>query len=161
MANMCSNTVWFKGPYEKLKPLYDLLVQYDILRSHHKEVDLTQYPPKFEEFNWYTSDHYIEGDFEESSESFFIEFLTCWAPRPECIITLADHYDLNFMYAYEEGSSEYGEFNYENKVLTNRCLDELEAAMIESKHRFNDGLFELFDNYLETKPWIPHTLNES
>ena len=41
MANMCSNTVWFKGPYEKLKPLYDLLVQYNTLWGQHEEIDLT------------------------------------------------------------------------------------------------------------------------
>jgi len=161
MANMCSNTVWFQGSYEDLKPLYDLLIQYDILCSHHREIDLSQYPPKFEEFNWYTSDYYIEDSFEEFNDSFYIEFLTRWAPRPECIVKLAEHYKLDFTYAYEEGSNEYGEFKYENGIIMNRCLDELETKMLEGKHHFNDGLFELFDNYLETKLWIPYTLNES
>lgn len=116
MANWCSNTITFIGDETKVK---HLIKGFEIM----DERDLNKYPLLLENE---TMEKGFVGLYVDGSEQ--VAFETKWSPDPVYIIKIANLFGVDFELEYEELSEGlYGVFkyDYENKTLTDRCLQDI------------------------------------
>jgi len=138
MANWCWNCVSFTGEEQNLKSFTKLM---DKTIQQEEKTKLGQLL-----FG-------LEGELDGymfqivwANEGDSITFESRWSPIPQEMVRIAQLFDLEFTYEYEEsGSSLYGQYTYENGHLYDQQLsdDEIDSCRIKDEEDDPDDPDEL------------------
>jgi len=146
MPNWCINDVFFKASDENLQALKELFCK---MKTKQKQDLCGQLPPFIEA----EAGYFFDIDFEDEDR---LHYQTRWKPNIEILQQIADKYNADFFYSYEEsGNCIYGEATYENKILTNIFLEWEDFAKYqycedEDKYLFEGKLYDSDFEILET-----------
>ena len=130
MANWCSNNVTFTGAEENLNNFQRLLEKtIEIQESHGNGEMLLGLEGVLEGYMFWIN----------TSDTGVISFESRWNPIPQDMVRIAQMFDLEFEYEYEEsGCDLYGKYTYENGMLMCQCLDEDEANSCKTYNEDED-----------------------
>lgn len=119
MPNWCSNNVTFTGLEENLNKFQRLLEKtIEIQNLHGNGEMLVGLEGVLEGYMFWIN----------TSDTGVISFESRWAPIPQDMVRIAQMFDLEFEYEYEEsGCDLYGRYTYEAGMLMCQCLSEEEA----------------------------------
>lgn len=119
MPNWCSNNVTFTGTEENLNKFQRLLDKTIKIQESHGNGEML-----------IGLDGVLDGYmfWIHTANTGVISFESRWNPIPQDIVRIAQLFDLEFEYEYEEsGCDLYGKYTYENGMLMCQCLSEEEA----------------------------------
>lgn len=138
MPNWCMNFVEFVGEPASVEQIKDL---FDVLAKKESEERCGQQP----DFVTDPQNYFFEIRWDDG----YLYYETKWAPNIQDVKLIADHFQVGFIYQYEESGMEiYGEAVYLNGTLTEVDLDQDDFALIEEKEGYDGYLFngEFFDS---------------
>lgn len=118
MPNWCSNNVTFTGTEANLNNFQRCLDKtIEIQDSHGNGEMLVGLEGVLDGYMFWI----------QTTDTGIISFESRWEPIPQDMVRIAQLFDLEFEYEYEEsGNSIYGTYTYQNGMLMNQCLDEEE-----------------------------------
>lgn len=130
MPNWCSNNVTFTGTEANLNNFQRLLDKtIKVQESHGNGEMLIRLEGVLDGYMFWI----------QTTDTGVISFESRWNPIPQDIVRIAQLFDLDFEYEYEEsGCDLYGKYTYENGMLTCQCLDEDEANSCKTYNKDDD-----------------------
>lgn len=124
MANWCNNTVTFQGNDADIKRVVD---EFRLIAA--MSYGEGQQIIKDGGDSGYIFEIYAGGEEEDQD---WVNFQTKWAPIAAQIVKIANKFNLDFQYDYEElGCGVYGRYIYENKELKDYYLTDDEIDLVE------------------------------
>lgn len=148
MANWCNNTVTFLGndsDIEKVVNAFRLIAAMSYGEGQQIVKDGGD--------SGYIFDIYAGEEFDEQ---YYVNFQTKWAPIPDQIVKIADLFNVEFYYDYEElGNSVYGRYIYSKGKLTDYFLTDEEIELVVPKNEdwdlwsYNGEEYEVREEALE------------
>lgn len=144
MPNWCSNNVTFTGDEKNLNRFQKVLEKTIEIQSLHGNGEIL-----------FGLENALDGYmfWIQTSDTGIISFESRWAPIPQDIVRIAQLFDLEFEYEYEEsGCDLYGKYTYENGMLMCQSLndEEIKTCQVpvenEDYHDINyDTLWDLVE----------------
>jgi hypothetical protein len=130
MANWCSNNVTFTGDEANLNNFQRLLEKtIEIQESHGNGEMLVGLEGVLDGYMFWI----------QTTDTGIISFESRWNPIPQDMVRIAQLFDLEFEYEYEEsGCDLYGKYTYENGMLMCQCLDEEETDSCKTYDKDED-----------------------
>jgi hypothetical protein len=116
MPNWCSNNVTFTGNEDNLNNFQKVLEKTIEIQDSHGNGEML-----------FVLEGVIDGYmfWIQTTDTGVISFESRWSPIPQDMVRIAQLFDLEFEYEYEEsGGNLYGKYIYKNGVLTDQYLDE-------------------------------------
>ena len=136
MANMCSNTVVFKGNPETIKQIQQL---FRAMAEKERKTGCGQLPEFLDDKKGgYFFDLYVE---DENTDVF--QYQTKWSPNIEIVQTIAERFHVEFQLDYEQMSDcVYGMTIFADKLLTDIYLEDEDFMQYEYDDETNTCHFD-------------------
>jgi hypothetical protein len=156
MPNWCSNNVTFTGNEENLNRFQRVIEKTIKIQESHGNGEIL-----------FSLENAIDGYmfWIQTSDTGVISFESRWNPIPQDMVKIAQLFDLEFEYSYEEsGCDLYGTYTYQDGMLMCQSLteDEIEMCKVQNEDEdFHDVDYDKLWDLVEQADGVSVSLNSS